>query len=660
MKSLGLSFSKSEKVLAALAAATLVLWLLQPTFSFLQPYRQFALALLLILGGLISMIRLTAVGQWLVRKFLWRVRHRMVAVFFFVGALPISIGALLAIWGVLLLLGPLTAYMVATQFQRQVERIQATAQPLLWQLRDEPQAGRLAILKRFHEQAEETFPGMAIQADFPAARISFPEESLPERMPSKLRTERTLVRGEDGLYLAAFAEEDQAGGKVVIVVPVSQELMRRMMPGLGVLAVSLENSEDAAPGPWPVVVSPVVEAGPQIAEAGVPPQRHPLDWGVYWPIESPILDWETDQVDTATYVLQTRLSALWGTIFANQSEATFGLFTLFGYLLMAAFGASVLVSLVIATSLTRTLTRAVNDLYLGTKHVNEGDFSYRIPVSGSDQVSDLSRSFNAMTQSIEELIEESKRRQQLEAELEIAREVQSRLFPAKPPRLDGLEVLGICRPASSVSGDFFDYVDLDNRRLAISFGDVSGKGISAALVMASLHSIVRAQLALLHGDSSQPLKRSAARLVERANLQLCESTAPEKFSTLFFGAYDAPSGTLAYSNAGHLPPLLLRNGTMEPLEVNGMIVGAFPFAEYTATTLSLERGDILVAYTDGITEPENGAGEEFGEERLREALSKSAGMPPREFIQGVMNEVIAWTGESTLQDDMTMLVVRKQ
>lgn len=659
MKSLGLSFGKSEKALAALAVGTLALTVLEPTFASLQPFRQFALALLLILGGLVAMMRLGRLGGWLARKFLWRVRHRMVAVFFFVGALPISIGALMATWGIFVLLGPITAYMLTSQLQGQMDRIQAMAEPMAWQLRHQSQAERLASLADFHAAADQRFPGLAIQAEFDSIRVSFPEGSLVGEMPSKLRTERTLVRIGGGVYLASVADDEQTGGRVVLAVPLTESLMRRVMPELGILSVTLDSSGEGS-GPWPVVVSNVFDQEGQTARAALPPPRYPLDWMVRWPIQAQTLEWNTNEVETATYFLLTRVSALWGTIIKDQPGGTLQLFVGAFSLLLAAFAASVLVSLVIAGSLTRTLTRAVNDLYVGTKHVNEGDFKYRIPVSGSDQVSDLSRSFNAMTQSIEELIEESKRRQQLEAELEVAREVQSRLFPAEPPALDSLELLGICRPARSVSGDFFDYVDLDSRRVAISFGDVSGKGISAALVMASLHSIVRGQLALLQGDSPEPLGHAAARLVEQANRQLCENTAPEKFSTLFFGVYDVQTGMLAYSNAGHLPPLLLRNGSVEPLKVNGMIVGAFPYAEYTATNLSLEPGDTLVAYTDGLTEPENAAGEEFGDARLREALKRGAPEPPRELIEEVMDEVITWTGTSVLQDDMTMLVVRRR
>ena len=338
---------------------------------------------------------------------------------------------------------------------------------------------------------------------------------------------------------------------------------------------------------------------------------------------------------------------------------TIGVFKALGIALGGLFLGNLIVSFFVAISLTRSLTRAVNDLYVGTTHVNRGDFAYKIDVQGTDQISDLSRSFNAMTTSLERLMEESKRHQLLEAELEIAREVQGRLFPASPPELGGLEVLGVCRPARAVSGDFFDYVLRDDGRLAISFGDVSGKGISAALVMASLHSILRAQFSLLSSGGSEGLERAASLVVERANLQLCEETAPEKFSTLFFGAYDPESGRLTYSNAGHLPPLLLRNGEISRLEINGMILGVFPSAEYSATSVSLESGDILVAYTDGVTEPENAQGEEYGEERLRLAVSHHSGQALQAVIEGVMDDVVRWTGESTLQDDMTMLVLRR-
>ena len=154
--------------------------------------------------------------------------------------------------------------------------------------------------------------------------------------------------------------------------------------------------------------------------------------------------------------------------------------------------------------------------------------------------------------------------------------------------------------------------------MALSFGDVSGKGISAALEMATLHSIVRTQLSLLHPEGPQSLEDATALLVQRANRQLCEGTAPEKYSTLFFAAFDPKHGMLVYSNAGHLPPLLLHNG---------LIVGALPQATYSSTTIPLQRGDMFVAFTDGIREPQNENGEEYGMPRLQEMLQSTANRP---------------------------------
>ena len=177
--------------------------------------------------------------------------------------------------------------------------------------------------------------------------------------------------------------------------------------------------------------------------------------------------------------------------------------------------------------------------------------------------------------------------------------------------------------------------------------------------MASLHSIMRAQCAQLSWGDALALQESAVGLVKQANEQLQASTESNKFATLFFGAFDAASGTLVYVNAGHLPPLVLRNGSARPLDVTGPIVGAFPSVEFGASTLDIESGDLLVAYTDGLTEPEDEAGEAFGEECLQEAVMKRRDQPLRSLIEEVIDEVINWTGRPTLQDDMTMLVVRK-
>ena len=264
-----------------------------------------------------------------------------------------------------------------------------------------------------------------------------------------------------------------------------------------------------------------------------------------------------------------------------------------------------------------------------------------------------------MTGSIERLIVDSKEREKLESELKIAHEVQAQLFPRSTPRMPTIEALGVCKPARSVSGDFYDYVQLGEGRLALSFGDVSGKGISAALVMAAVHSTLRTQLALL-GSLGDDLQGVAARVVAEANRQLCAGTSAEKFATLFLGIYDEPTRKLHYCNAGHLPPMLCRDGRVSRLDVNGMVVGAFAHAEYEGSSIGLRSGDLLCAFTDGISEPENIYGEEYGEERLSELVAREADRPIQEIIRIVLEEVDAWSAgaESSIQDDQTVLMVR--
>ena len=155
------------------------------------------------------------------------------------------------------------------------------------------------------------------------------------------------------------------------------------------------------------------------------------------------------------------------------------------------------------------------------------------------------------------------------------------------------------------------------------------------------------------------LFRSAATLVAQLNRQLYATTTPEKYATFFFAIYDEASRALTYTNAGHLPPLLVRSGEFTNLNPTGTVVGAFPFAKYEERTVQLEEGDIVVAYTDGIVEPENPYGEMFGENRLKELILRHARAGSSEIIAKTMEAVIQWTGSSELQDDMTMIVARR-
>jgi sigma-B regulation protein RsbU (phosphoserine phosphatase) len=293
--------------------------------------------------------------------------------------------------------------------------------------------------------------------------------------------------------------------------------------------------------------------------------------------------------------------------------------------------------------------------------VMHGDFSHRIPVTGSDQLAELGLSFNSMTSNLERLIVVAKEKERMQSELEIAREVQNQLFPKNVPEMETFRVMGVCSAARMVSGDYYDFMCLKDTTLALAIGDVAGKGISAALLMAAIQSTMRTQLAagLAAGNGGPRGAPSTARLVSLLNRQLYANTSPEKYATFYFGIYDELDSTLTYTNAGHLAPILVRGGEAQMLEVTGTVVGAFPFSEYEEKTIQLMGGDLLVGYTDGIVEPENVYGEMFGEERLVDLLLKYAGADLPEIASRVMEAVTQWTGAGELQDDMTMLVTRK-
>jgi sigma-B regulation protein RsbU (phosphoserine phosphatase) len=324
-----------------------------------------------------------------------------------------------------------------------------------------------------------------------------------------------------------------------------------------------------------------------------------------------------------------------------------------------------LIALIIGVSLTRTVTGAVHSLYEGTQRVMKGDFSHRITVSGRDQLADLSKSFNSMTENLEKLLIVAKEKERLQAELALALEVQEQLYPKTAPIFKTIRVTGMCQPARMVSGDYYDYQRISSNRLAFAIGDVAGKGISAALLMAGIQSAMRMELrGSLESSSSYGASNghrlSTARLVSELNQQLHATTSPEKFATFCIALYDDETGMLTYTNAGHLPPILIHNGSSTLLDINGTVVGAFPSSKYDESKVELLAGDLLVCYTDGITEPENEYGEMFGEERLIELVSKHAERDDQRVIEVVMDAVRQWTGSPELSDDMTVLLARKQ
>lgn len=227
-------------------------------------------------------------------------------------------------------------------------------------------------------------------------------------------------------------------------------------------------------------------------------------------------------------------------------------------------------------------------------------------------------------------------------------EVQRRMVPAGLPAIPGIELATLWEPAHAVGGDYFDVVPLSDRRIGLCIADVSGKGIEAALVMSNLQAAVRALA---------PGGLSPRRLCERLNDLLCANTGPGRFVSFFYAVLDLPSGSLVYTNAGHNPAALIREGA-EPLRLadGGPVLGVFPGVRFAQERLTLVAGDRLTLFTDGLTEVTGREGEEFGEARLLDLLTLHRELPARELQERILATVTAFHS-SSFSDDVTMLTL---
>ncbi|MCL4523214.1 MAG: PP2C family protein-serine/threonine phosphatase [Acidobacteria bacterium] len=242
-------------------------------------------------------------------------------------------------------------------------------------------------------------------------------------------------------------------------------------------------------------------------------------------------------------------------------------------------------------------------------------------------------------------------RDELAQEIELAAQVQQRLLPSAPPVRNGFDIAGRMMAARTVGGDYFDYIELPQGDLGIVIADVSGKGVAAALLMPSVEMALR---------MDAPSASHTNQVIRNLSNVLFEVTEEDRFVTLFYGKLDVSERLLEYTNAGHLPPLLLRAASPAPqwLEAGGIVTGLVADAEYDCAQVRIEPGDTLVLYTDGLTEATNAAGEQFTRRRLVELVRQKQGLSAQDLISAIHNAVLAFRGSDSLEDDLTLIVVR--
>jgi sigma-B regulation protein RsbU (phosphoserine phosphatase) len=311
--------------------------------------------------------------------------------------------------------------------------------------------------------------------------------------------------------------------------------------------------------------------------------------------------------------------------------------------------------IVIAVVLTRIITRPVESLKRGTFALGKGDLDYRLMIQSGDEFEDLACSFNTMAEDLKTNIENLRRttaeKERYTKELEIARDIQASFLPASVPQIPGFDIAAVAIPAMEVGGDFYDFVPMSGDRLAFVIADVSGKGVSAALFMAMSRTLIRASL--------EGQEDPAAALRE-ANRLIARDAQSGMFVTAFTAVLEPSWRTLACVSAGHNPPLIVHGDTGEAvfLHERGIAMGILDDMESTAEILQLRLGDMVVMYTDGVTEAINPEFAAFGEERLTRSAVACRQLAAPAVIEHILSDLQAFTGTAPQSDDITLIVIR--
>jgi sigma-B regulation protein RsbU (phosphoserine phosphatase) len=651
------------------------------------------------------------------RHMLWSLRNKLVLTYLLIGLAPVVLFLTLVSIAAYLAAGQFAIHLVDSRLQVELNQMRGMnahrADLIARKLEGKPSA------EEVEERSGAAGFDVAQAGSRPKTRAfvdgaAIPLDPIAGKIPLGLPPWAAHLKGEefhglvlDGgdLYLVAEHQRRLRDGRTFSLVSsrsIDGALMDSMAAGLGRavlfpeklggIANGREDAAGTANGTRSIRAGGIKAAGESIGIVGGNELQGTgfLDIRVRFLSTTAMTDWASGDHDNILIEVDSRPTLLYKQLFG----ASLGGVLTSGYrdgliALCVVFSLIELLALFMAIRLSRTITASVADLYEATQAIDHGRLDHRIGVTRQDQLAELSRSFNTMTGSLQRLLVEQKENERLQSEITIAQEVQANLFPHHVSNLANLELHGICRPARSVSGDYYDFLvfhqeaneGVPARRetgVGIAIGDISGKGISAALLMATLHSAVRAYRfaseELVYSESvmaglmasreegatdCDELFQSPGRILSLLNRHLFRSTQPEKYATLFLAHYDAASAMLTYSNAGQLPPLVLsRDGAIRRLDQGGTVVGLMDGMHYDEDRFQMCAGDIMVAYSDGVTEPENDFGE-FGEARLMEVVARYRDQPLHVISTKVMQALDAWIGAEEQPDDITLVLARQ-
>ena len=651
--------------------------------------------------------------RFVFRRLLWKVRNRLIVTYLLMGLTPVVLFVTLALILLYVFSGQFAIFAATSVINDELAHIGSTngtlAMHLAHVLDQNPRLHSLAMPEEGSQPSEREYTGMTIAAFQDGKPVELTPSSAPGNasvsIPAWLKKSfRGMVIDHGQLWLRAADVQTFGDHTTVVIssVPIQQENVEAVAQNLGRVSIYPGVSFGEVPAPptppakgkfqvsamSPDQRSGVAINGEDISQARkhaivggtLPPPLHFYDVPVGFLAPLATREWASGNTIAVYTDVTSRPSLLYRRLFITSLDVADVIRdVLIG--IAVAFGVLELLAFLAAVRLNQTITRSVHDLYEATLAIDGGNLQHRIEVKRRDQLGALSRSFNSMAASLARLLVEQREKERMQNELSIAQEVQANLFPHGRISLPMLELHGVCLPARTVSGDYYDFLLFGNTGLGIALGDISGKGISAALLMATLHSAVRAyrfagEELITEGTAalSHPRTRHSgeqevecgelfeepAKILSLLNRHLYRSTQPEKYATLFLAHYDGLSRRLVYSNGGHLPPLLLRaNDTVIRLDQGGSVVGLLDELEWEQGTEHLGMGDILIAYSDGVTEPENDFGE-FGEARLLEVVRRHRHLSLEAISEQVIQTLRSWIGAQEQPDDVTLVLARQR
>jgi sigma-B regulation protein RsbU (phosphoserine phosphatase) len=671
-----------------------------------------------VLGSLALVLGAVLIGYGLAvrakRRLLWRVRRKLILSYIFIGFVPaLLIVAFFAVSGLMLIfnvgsylvrsgLADVTeeARFIAETTVRDLERdgrVDAASETLTEELNGltaryadggialvptavysatdaasgatAAAAGRstagvrpLAVGRWAHVEPPTVLPAWVTHSGYAGIFAASMGPPVPDERSSG------LLLGEDILLViraVALPSTPSPRYAVVVDIPVTELLKARLQEAtsvkLGEVSVVRSAGDKPAlpmPGRWQ---GSLVAA--KSAAASAAPQGQSQQGRRVWVALFEYTDWTSGWLGEATMSIEVNIADIYDRISAGQVRGGASLGQVFIVVLVVLAILFLIIefaALVMGLMLAKSITGSVHQLFAGTERARQGDFGYKIAVVARDQLGELAESFNQMTGSIEDLMRQAEEKRRLEEELRIARSIQMSLLPQGQLSIPGFSTTALCVPAREVGGDYYDLLPLGDGRYGLLIADVSGKGTSAAFYMAELKGLMLS-LSRIH--------RSPRELLINANRIISDHLDSRSFITMIYAVVDVATRTMTYARAGHTP-LIMRsaNGDGHPsvqvLVPDGMVLGVrIDHGEMferllVEQSLSLGHGDLLLFFTDGISEAMNADSDCFGESRLARLVEEHGDLPPDELRERILREIQAFVGDAPQHDDMTMILLK--